>query len=122
MTWLQILSCEGKFVNLTFNNDFAETYKVTTDSHKSERQLSTSNCEESLECPEDIGVPIQKDGSQSHVSRHCDEEDDDIWREVSTSIFGVEGPSHIHTVVCLVLCTVWSLVQNRLQVACLMWS
>jgi hypothetical protein len=95
---------------------------MTSDSHKSERQPSTSSCEEGLECPEDIGVPIQKDGSQSHVSRHCDVEDDDIWREVSVNIFGVQGPSQIQTVVCLVLCTVWSLVQNRLQVAYLMWS
>jgi len=69
-----------------------------------------------------MGVPIQKDGSQSHVSRHCDEEDDDIWREVSVNIFGVQGPSQIQTVVCLMLCTVWSSVQNRLQVACLLWS
>jgi len=90
----------GKFVNLKLNNDFVETYKTTTDSHKSERQPSTSSCEESLECPEDIGVPIQKDGSQPHVSRHCDEEDDDIWREVSINIFGVQGPSQIQTVVC----------------------
>lgn len=73
---------------MKFNNDFVETYKAKTNSHKSERQPSTSSCEESLESPEDIGVPIQKDGLQSHVSRHCDEEDD-IWREVSANIFGV---------------------------------
>jgi len=91
---------------LKFNNDFVETYKATTISHKSERQPSTSSCEESLECPEDIGVPIQKDGSQSHVSGQCAEEDDDIWREVSIIIFGVQGPSQIQIVVCLMLCTV----------------
>lgn len=105
---------------MKFNNDFVETYKATTGSRKSERQPSTSSCEESLECPEDTGVPIQKDGSQSHVSRHCDEEDDDIWREVSVNIFGVQGPSQIQTVVCLMLFTVWSLVQYGLQVAYLM--
>lgn len=119
--WVLKSKCEGKFVNLKFNNDFVETYKATTDSHKSERQPSTSSCEESLECPEDIGVPIQKDGSQSHVSKHCDEEDD-IWREVRVNICGVQGPSQIQTVVCFMLCTVCSLVQNRLQVAYLVWS
>lgn len=111
------------FVNFKCNNDFVENYKATLDSHKSERQPSTSSCEDSLECPEDIGVPIQKDGSQSHVSRHCNEEDDeDIWREVIVNIFGVQGPSQIQTVVCFMLCTVWCFVQNRLQVACIMWS
>ena len=112
----------GTFVNLKCNNDFVETYKATPESHKSERQPSTSSCEEGLECPEDIGVPIQKDGSQSHVSRHCDEEDDDdIWREVIVNVFGVQGSSQIQTVVCLMLFTLWCLVWNRPQVACLMW-
>jgi hypothetical protein len=99
---------------LKFNNDFVETYKAKIDSHKSERQPSTSSCEESLESPEDIGVPIQKDGLQSHVSRHCDEEDD-IWREVSAHIFGVWvlHKSRQLSVSCCVLCGVWYRIDSR---------
>jgi hypothetical protein len=106
----------GTFVNLKCNNDFSENCKATLDSHKSERHPSTSSCEESLECPEDIGVPIQKDGSQSLVSRHCDEEEDeDIWREVIVNIFGAQGSSQIRllSVSCCVLCGVWYRIDSR---------
>lgn len=81
----------GTFVHFYFNNDFVETYETTPDSRKGERQPSTSSCEESLECPEDNGVSIQKDTSQSHVSRHCDEDEDDIWREVTWSVVCIQG-------------------------------
>jgi hypothetical protein len=51
------------------------------DYHESEREAYPNSCEERLECQDEIGVPVQKNSSQSHFS--ADHEDDSVWREVT---------------------------------------
>jgi hypothetical protein len=51
--------------------------------------MFTSSCQENLESQEQVGVPILKNGSQSHFGVNCGGDggdEDDIWREV---IYGV---------------------------------
>jgi hypothetical protein len=68
-------------VNLKYNY-FIESSEAALGSYKTEKQVSTSSCKENLESREEIGVPILKNGSQSHFSVNCGGDDDDIWREV----------------------------------------
>jgi hypothetical protein len=74
-------------VNLKYNC-FVESSQTALGSCKTGKQVSTSSCQENLESQEQIGVPILKNGSQSHFSVNCgggggdDDDEDDIWREV----------------------------------------
>jgi hypothetical protein len=73
-------------VNLKYNY-FVETSQTALGSYKTGKQVSTSSCQENLESQEQNGVPILKNGSQSHFSVNCvsgggGDDEDDIWREV----------------------------------------
>jgi hypothetical protein len=69
---------------------FVESSETALCSCKSRKQGSSSICEETVQSQEDIGVPILKNGSQSHfIVNSCggegddeNDNDDDIWREV----------------------------------------
>jgi hypothetical protein len=72
-------------VNLIYNY-FVESSQTALGCYKTRKEVSASSCQENLESQEQIGVPILKNGSQSHFNLNCgsggDHDEDDIWREV----------------------------------------
>ncbi|XP_023719871.1 la-related protein 1 isoform X3 [Cryptotermes secundus] len=63
-----------------------ESSQTSLGSRQAEKEVSASSCQENLESREQIGVPILKNGSQSHFGVNCGGDEDDIWREVKRRV------------------------------------